>query len=139
MSNPNPDTSGLKPAKKGEPGRNKYGKNQYTESRERLVDFFNDKDPTPLTEGLTRFDELLRAAYITGREPGKDGAADRRFVAEQMAGKAKERVDVSNEDGSLRASVFAYIPDNGRGPRAAIPEQETEPDPQSEPGKPDGR
>ena len=36
------------------------------------------------------------------------------LIAERIAGKVTDRVDLSNSDGSLKPVVNVYIPDNGR-------------------------
>lgn len=108
----------LPPCKPGEV-RNKYGRNGRDKNKI-IVDFMEEVDPRD-KRNRTRIRAFLETVYL--RALAGNGVAIK-YLGEQYAGKAHSRVDLSNEDGSLRASVFAYIPDNGRGPRAEVKQQE---------------
>jgi hypothetical protein len=99
--------------------RNPAGTNAWRKAQARIARFMRDVDPE--REG-TRFDNLLQVAYVSALIPGLKGAPDRKALIEQCAGKAKQQVDLSNSDRTLGLRVLAVLPDNGRGPDDAEPD-----------------
>jgi len=70
-------------------------------------------DPT-----CTRFQKILLATYTSAIVPGPKGAADRRTLIEHYAGKPRQALDLSNEDGTLRprlVEVHWVKPDDPAG------------------------
>jgi hypothetical protein len=87
----------LKPCKPGE-SRNREGKNGYTKSLSLFREFFNAKD----VNGKTRYQNVLESIYL-GALNGS--ARTQMGIVDHMQGKAKEHIDLSNTDGSLRTPV----------------------------------
>ena len=60
----------------------------------------------------TRFERILLATYTSALVPGPKGAMDRKLIWEQCAGKAKQQVDITSEDGTLRPALirFEFMP-----------------------------
>lgn len=58
-------------------------------------------DPTS-----TRFQKILLAAYTSAIVPGPKGAVDRKTLIEHYAGKPRQGLDLSNEDGTLQPKVL---------------------------------
>lgn len=89
----------LRPTRPGQV-LNKDGKNGLSEAHAILVKYMLSKDP--LSEGdRTRLDEVMDVTLESARIVGRDGAADRKLLIEQVAGKARQQIDLSNEDKSL--------------------------------------
>jgi hypothetical protein len=104
--------SNLIPAKPGET-HNPKGVNGWRRAQSLIAAFLDE--PAEAGKPATRFQSVLMAAYETALIPGIKGSADRKLLVEQKAGKAKQQVEFSGQDGEpLR--VVAYLPDNGRGP-----------------------
>jgi len=98
--------------KPGETG-NREGVNGWRRAQSLIAAFLDE--PAEAGKPQTRFQNVLMAAYQTALIPGIKGAGDRKLLVEQKAGKAKQQVELSGQDGApLR--VVAYLPDNGRGP-----------------------
>ncbi|MEN6549034.1 MAG: hypothetical protein ABFE07_23560 [Armatimonadia bacterium] len=96
----------LKPIKPGQV-LNKEGKNGLSEAHALLVKYMLSKDPLD-TEERTRLDVIMGATFETARVVGKEGSADRKLLIEQVAGRARQQIDLSNEDKSL-AGVSAAV------------------------------
>ncbi len=97
---PNPRYAGLRPIQPGEV-RNKSGTNGWKKAQariRRLMMQFDPEDP----EKRRRFDKVILAAYDSSQLVGPKGAADRKLLTEQVAGKARQQYDLSNEDGTLQ-------------------------------------
>lgn len=75
---------------------NPTGANGLSEAHRALVKFLSAGEMVPrddtglIKERGDRFQRVLRAVYDSSLIPGKDGAADRRLLVEQMAGRAPE-------------------------------------------------
>jgi len=89
----------LRPNKPGQV-LNKEGKNGFSEAHSILVKYMLSKDPLS-EEDVTRLDIVMGATFESARVVGRDGAADRKLLIEQVAGKARQQIDLSNDDKSL--------------------------------------
>lgn len=87
------------PIKPGEV-RNPKGQNQWSVAQAALAQFMRET-PDPKNPDRTRFRNILLAAYTSALVPGPKGAADRKWLGEMAAGKPKQQVDLSSEDGSM--------------------------------------
>lgn len=102
--------AGLRPAVKGEPSRNPTGKNGHRARQELVADILAEKedDPKAPQPGETRIRNvvlaLARETYAGG--PGAQAAG--KTLLEQFAGKARQQVDLSSEDGSLRPALVRF-------------------------------
>lgn len=104
----------LRPAKKGDV-LNKTGTNGWRRAQARLAAFVEEVDKDRGDGKATRWQHILETCYTSALVPGLKGAPDRKLLIEQVAGRAKQQVELGNTDGSpLR--VVAFLPDNGRGP-----------------------
>lgn len=92
--------------------RNKTGTNAWRKAQARIAKFMRGEDPD---RGGVRFDNTLQAAYETSLIRGPQGAADRKLLTEQCAGKAKQQMEVTGKGGGA-LQVLAVLPDNGHGP-----------------------
>lgn len=117
-------------SKPGDPSRNPTGTNGRTRV-ERIVKILDGAAVTDVELAMVEklglpkdtplIDALVHREVIAGL--GKSDAA-RKGLREQYAGKPHVSVDLSNEDGSLAGpKVLAYLPSNGRGPRADQPQE----------------
>jgi hypothetical protein len=117
----NPKSLGnLRPAVKGEPGRNQTGNNGRTRA-ETVAKFLEEVDDTAIGKAIlakvgctdgTRIRGLLHRAWLAGM--GKSDLA-RKTLIEQYAGRPKQQVEVTGE-GVSALKVIAFLPDNGHGP-----------------------
>ena len=112
----------LPPPKPGE-RRNPTGANGRTKNA--VVVAFLDA-PCATGEEKTRFQRLLESGYL--RALKGDGVVWKTFV-EQYAGKAKQQIDLSNDDGSILPAVIRICPAKSTDEGGGVP---------SEPPKPDG-
>jgi hypothetical protein len=96
----------LRPGVKGEPPRNPTGKNGRTRA-ETVAAFLEEIDDTDMGRvlltkvgcpGGTRIRGLLHREWLAGM--GKSDLA-RKTLIEQYAGKARQQIDLSSEDGSM--------------------------------------
>jgi hypothetical protein len=111
---------------KGKSG-NPTGMNGWRKAQARIAKFMKAIANPDTKSTDTRFDRLLLAAYTSALVPGPKGAIDRKLLIEQVAGKAKQQVELTgNNGGALR--VVAVLPDNGHGP------DDPEDPPDGEPG-----
>jgi len=93
----------LRPATSETAGKlNPKGVNGWDERRRVLLDFLNGKSADP---NITRIERLMQAGYTNGLTP--KGAIDRKFFGEQFFGKAREQLDISNNDKSLSGASMA--------------------------------
>jgi hypothetical protein len=95
----------LRPTKPGQV-LNKEGKNGLSEAHALLVKYMLSKEPLDAEE-RTRLDIIMGVTFESARVVGKDGAADRKLLIEQVAGKARQQIDLSNEDKSLAGASAA--------------------------------
>lgn len=94
MANPNPDTSGLKPFKKGDKRINRSGKPKSFDALRKLAQKIAASDLPANEKGeiLTRI-EATMTLMSTSRNP-----ADRRLFLEYAFGKVKEEVALEIKD-----------------------------------------
>jgi hypothetical protein len=117
-SRPKKEYPNLIPPKRGEV-RNPHGHNGARWMRQ-VRKFFREKVNVAVgkegqIEEMERFRLVLDAAYTSAR---RGNVSAQRFIIEQLAGRAKESVEVmSNGD---QPSVVMIVPYNGRGPAPAI-------------------
>lgn len=90
----------LKPFQPGTSG-NPKGINGYQKAHMRLARFLRNPDLARGDGKTSRWDHLLEASYQSALIVGIKGAADRKLLIEQCAGKAKQQLDLSNDDKSL--------------------------------------
>jgi len=89
---------------------NPTGKNGRT-AQATIVKFLEEPSADPTS---TRFQKILLATYTSAIVPGPKGAADRKTLIEYYAGKPRQAIDLSNEDGTLRPKVIE-VQASGRG------------------------
>jgi len=128
----------LKPIKPGEV-RNPEGKNG-SEWLTAIRDFFGSASPRlpkgtgiKLQKGDSRFDVLMQALYHRILQ-GSDASI--KLAAEQLAGRARQQIEVSGPGGvPLNGpQVKLYLPGNGRDiPAATEPTEEVSKEPAKEP------
>lgn len=85
--------------------RNKTGTNRYAKAQARFLKFAMHVEEN----GKTRDENVLMATYLSALKPGPAGAADRKLWREHLNGKARQQVDLSNEDGSMIPSVLRVL------------------------------
>lgn len=93
----------IKPGEK----RNKTGMNGWKRAQARITKFMRALDAERGDGKTTRFEHLLQAAYEAALVSDRDGAADRKLLIEQCAGRAKQQVDVTSLGERLTSGVFA--------------------------------
>jgi hypothetical protein len=102
MSNVNPKSlANLRPGAPDGP-HNPTGKNGRT-AQIAIAKFLEDPSADPTS---TRFQKILLAAYTSAIVPGPKGAVDRKTLIEHYAGKPRQGLDLSNEDGSIRPKIL---------------------------------
>lgn len=99
----------MPPVVKGEV-RNKLGVNGTSRNAHLMREYMAEK-----SGGKPRLQNVWEKMYLQAIQ-GNDAIA--KYLNDQCCGKAKETLEVSNPDGTLGPRVLAYIPNNGRGPRA---------------------
>lgn len=97
----------LKPIAPGEV-RNPRGSSSWQRAQARISEFMSAA--AERGSDTTRMDRLLLAVYTSALKPGPQGAADRKLLVEQCAGKAKQQVDLTNEDGTILPAVIRICP-----------------------------
>lgn len=95
----------LKPMKPGQV-LNKEGKNGFSEAHAILVKYMMSKEPLS-GDDRTRLDIVMGATFLSAQEIGPKGSADRKLLIEQVAGKARQQIDLSNDDKSLAGASAA--------------------------------
>ena len=89
--------AGLRPARPGEV-RNKLGTNGWKKAQARIAKFLSEvADDGDGKDSRLRC--ILLTAYESARIPGTKGAFDRKLLIEQVAGKARQQVELSGEVG----------------------------------------
>ena len=92
----------LRPPKEGEPPRNPKGTNGWDERRKVLLKFLDGKSADP---EKTRIEKVMLATYTNSLTP--KGGMDRKLLNEQYFGKAREQIDLTNDDKSLSGASAA--------------------------------
>jgi len=96
---PNAGYGNLRPIKPGEV-RNKAGTNRWKKAQARLAKFMMEYDPDHPDQ--RRLDSVLRASFESALVVGLKGAPDRKLLIEQTVGRARQQLDLSNQDGTLQ-------------------------------------
>ncbi len=105
---PKPDGRGKSPGSQAalrahaiKPGekRNPKGTNRWKSALSRISAYLNATANPGTKSTETRFDRVLLAAYTSAIMPGSKGAMDRKMLIEQMAGKARQQLEVMGEGG----------------------------------------
>ena len=102
--NPHPDMSGLRPAQPGDK-RNKEGRNGQSEAHAELLRILYE--PSDKQVDKTKLRTVIDATVDSAQILGSKGAADRKLLLEQAAGKARQQIDISNDDKSLAGTSVA--------------------------------
>jgi hypothetical protein len=98
----------LRPAVKGEV-RNPTGTNGFRRRQEEIASILLEKDDDgPLSPGCTRIRSVILAAIRDAKGGGPGAASAQKTCIEQFAGKARQQLDVSNDDKSLRPTLVRF-------------------------------
>jgi hypothetical protein len=91
----------LRPPAPGE-ARNPHGRN----GRGAQMVIAKFLDEASADANSTRIQKVLFAAYTSSLIPGPKGAIDRKTLLEYYAGKPRQALDLSSEDGTMRPKIL---------------------------------